>query len=162
MTKIDAIFSQANSTLHNIPIHAQPMFQVGIDLCNLPEDDEGYKCMVVLVDYFTKFVIARAIKNKEAVTVATFLYEEVYTKYGNPSIQINDQGREFVAEVSHRLHKLTGTEQRVTSAYHPQASFFLIQTSLVKLLSADYQKEWRKVLSGVIFAFNSAQYASTK
>jgi hypothetical protein len=96
------------------------MYQVGIDLCNLSEDDEGYKVIVVLVDYFTKFVIARAIKNKDATTVALFLFEEVYTKYGNPAIQINDQGREFVAEVSHRLHRLTGTQQRVTSAYHPQ------------------------------------------
>ncbi|CAK9292568.1 unnamed protein product [Gordionus sp. m RMFG-2023] len=37
-------------------------------------------------------------------------------------IQINDQGREFVNEMTTRLHKMTGTEQRICSAYHPQAN----------------------------------------
>ena len=37
-------------------------------------------------------------------------------------IQINDQGREFVNEISSDLHQLCGTEQRITSAYHPQSN----------------------------------------
>ena len=35
-------------------------------------------------------------------------------------IQINDQRKEFVNEVSENLHEMTGIEQRITSAYHPQ------------------------------------------
>ena len=34
-------------------------------------------------------------------------------------IQINDQGKEFVNEVPENLHEITGTQQRITSAYHP-------------------------------------------
>ena len=43
-------------------------------------------------------------------------------RHGCFQIQINDQGREFVNEISTELHRLTGTEKRVTSAYHPQAN----------------------------------------
>ena len=32
------------------------------------------------------------------------------------------EGREFVNSVSDNLHRMTGTKQRVTSAYHPQAN----------------------------------------
>ena len=52
--------------------------------------------------------------------VSQFLCE---SRYGCFSIQINDQGREFVNSVSAELHRLnTGTIQRVTSANHPQAN----------------------------------------
>lgn len=37
-----------------------------------------------------------------------------------------------------------------------------IQRSLVKLLSEEHQKDWRKALPGVIFAFNTAKHASTQ
>ena len=37
-------------------------------------------------------------------------------------IQINNQGKEFVNEVSENLHEMTGTEQRITSAYHSQSN----------------------------------------
>ncbi|CAK9291264.1 unnamed protein product, partial [Gordionus sp. m RMFG-2023] len=40
--------------------------------------------------------------------------------HGRTKIQINDQG--FVNEISNNFHKLVGTMQRVTSAYHPQAN----------------------------------------
>ena len=33
-----------------------------------------------------------------------------------------DQGREFVNEVADELHSMTGTQQRQTSAYHPQSN----------------------------------------
>ena len=55
-------------------------------------------------------------------------------------IQINDQGKEFVNAVSKNLHEMTGTEQRITSSYHPQSNglcerqICIIKDSLVKVL----------------------------
>ena len=37
-------------------------------------------------------------------------------------MQINDQRKELVNEVSENLHEMTGTEQRITSAYHAQSN----------------------------------------
>ena len=73
------------------------------------------------MDYFTKWIEANALKDKTAVSVAQFLYNCI-CRHDVPAIQINYQGREFVNSVSSELHRLTGTEQRVTSAYHPQAN----------------------------------------
>ena len=61
-------------------------------------------------------------------------------RHGCFDVQINDQGREFVNQVCDELHKLTGVEKRVTSAYHPQANGLVerqswtIKNSLVKVL----------------------------
>ena len=55
-------------------------------------------------------------------------------------IQVNDQGKEFINEVSESLHEMTGTEQQVTSAYHPRSNGLCerqnrtIKDSLVKVL----------------------------
>ena len=96
------------------------MKQIDIDLSTLPEVD-GVKHLIVCIDYFSKWSEAKAVKDKSAPTVAKFLYE-IICRHGCMRIQINDQGKEFVNEVSENLHEMTGTEQRITSAYHPQSN----------------------------------------
>ena len=90
------------------------MRQIGIDICNLPEVD-GYRHLIVCIDYFSKWSEAKATKDKSAPTVAQFIYD-IICRHGCVKIQINDQGKEFVNEVSKNLHEMTGTEQRVTSS----------------------------------------------
>ena len=123
--------------LKPIPIPSTVMKQVGVDICNLPETD-GYCHVIVLIDYFSKWSEAKPTKDKSAPTVAQFLYE-LMCRHGCFDVKINDEGREFVNQVCDELHKLTGAEQRVTSAYHPQSNGFVerqnrtIQNSLVKV-----------------------------
>ena len=94
--------------------------QIGIDLSTLPEVD-GFKQLIVCIGYFSKWSQAKAVKDKSAPTVAKFLYE-IICRHGCMRVQINDQGKEFVNEVSENLHDMTGTEQRITSAHHPQSN----------------------------------------
>ena len=106
--------------LQPISVPEKVMSQVGVDITSLPEAG-GLKYLIVLVDYFSKWIEAKALADKSATSVATFLFE-VMCRHGCFQTQINDQGREFVNSVSECLHHLTGTEQRITSAYHPQAN----------------------------------------
>ena len=131
------------------------MKQVVVDICNLPEVD-WYRHVMVLIDDFSKWSEAKPTEDKSAPTIAQFLYE-VMCRHGCFEIQINDQGREFVNEVCKQLHELTGVEQRVTSAYHPQANGLAerqnrtIKNSLVKVLE-DSPEMWLQVTEGIIFA----------
>ena len=109
---------------------------------------------------------AKALKDKTAVSVAQFLYECI-CRHNAPAIQIYYQGREFVNSVSSELHRLTGTELRVTSAYHPQANGLVernnrtIQSSLLKVLNQK-PEDWPDVLPGVLFAYNTSRHNSTR
>ena len=114
------IFKKISPELKSIPVPNEVMKQIGIDLCTLPEVD-GFKHLIVCIDYFSKWSEAKAVKDKSAPTVAKFLYE-IICRHGCMRVQINDQGKEFVNEVSENLHDMTGTEQRITSAYHPQSN----------------------------------------
>ena len=91
-----------------------------MDICNLPEVD-GYRHLIVLIHYFSKWLEANLTKDKSAPTIALFLYE-VMCRQGCFEIQIIDQGWEFANKVCKQLHVLTGVEQRVAPVYHPQAN----------------------------------------
>lgn len=131
----------------------------------LPEVD-GFKYVVLAIDYFSKWSEARPLRDKSAVSVARFLYDEVVCRHGCPKIQISDQGREFVNKLNDELSLLTGTTQRVTSAYHPQANGLVerqnrtIKNCLLKVLQNEVLK-WPSILQGVLFAHRTAQHSST-
>ena len=80
---------------------------------------------------------------------------------------ISDQGREFVNKVKAELFALTGTEHRVTSAYHPQTNGLTerfnqtLQTALIKLVNEN-QTDWEDHLSAVLFAYRTTQQKATK
>ena len=154
-----------SSELKSVPVPNEVTKQIGIDLCNLPEVD-GFKHLIVCMEYFSKWSEAKAVKDKSAPTVAKFLYE-IICRHGCMRIQINDQGKEFVNEVSENLHEMTGTEQLITSAYHPQSNGLCerqnrtIKDSFVKVLE-EKQKEWLNIIDGILFAHRVSIHYSTK
>ena len=141
------------------------MQQIGIDICSLPEVD-GFKHLVVCIDYFRKRSEAIPIKDKSSSTIAQFLYE-VICRHGCMNIQINDQEREFFNEVRKVLHNMIGTEQRITSAYHPQSNGLCerqnrtIKDSLVKVFDGN-PCDWPNIIEGVLFAHRVSKHTSIK
>ncbi|XP_065645722.1 uncharacterized protein LOC136076176 [Hydra vulgaris] len=136
------------------------MKQVGVDVCKLPLVD-GYCHAFVLIDYFSKWLEAKPIKDKSAQTISQFL-----CWHGCFKIQIIDQGRQFVNEVRKQLHKLTGVEQRVTSAYHPQRNGLVerqnrtIKNSLIKILEGNPEMS-SQIIEGILFAHRVRRHFST-
>ena len=86
------IFKKISPELKSIPVPNEVMKQIGIDLCTLPEVD-GFKHLIVCIDYSSKWSEAKAVKDKSAPTVANFLYE-IICRHGCMRLQINDQGKE--------------------------------------------------------------------
>ena len=66
------IFKKISPDLQSIPIEIEVMKQVGVDLWNLPEVD-GFKHLIVLIDYFSKWSEVKPVEDKSAPTVAAFL-----------------------------------------------------------------------------------------
>ena len=141
------------------------MKQVGVDICNLPEVDR-YCHGIVLIDYFSKWSEVKPPEVKSAPTSTQFLYE-VMCWHGCFKIQTHDQGREFVNKVCKQLHELTRVEQRVTSAYHPQANGLVERQNptkknpLVKVLE-DNPEMSLQTIEGILFALRVSQHSSTK
>jgi len=166
-------YQKANpATLKSIPelksvsVVKQVFKQIGVDIMSLPEVD-NMKYIVVAIDYFSKWSEARALTDKSAESVARFLYDDIICRHGCPLIHITDQGREFLNELIFELFCLTGTKQRVTTTYRPQANGLVerynraIKNCFLKVLQ-DNIKKWPYILQGVLFAHRTTQHTSTQ
>ena len=147
--------------IHSVPVSLHIMKQVGLDLCSLP-DVNGYRLLIVYIDYFTKWLEAKPIRDNTVLTVATFLYEVMF-HHGCFEVQINDQASNGVCIC---LHDLTGVEQHIT-IYHPQSNGLVekhnrtIKNGLVKVLEAN-REGWPYIIEDVLFAHRVNRHSSTK
>ena len=93
-------------------------------------------------------------------------------RHGSFAIEINDQDKEFVNEMSNELHLLKGVHQWVTNAYHPQSNGLVerqnraIKNSFVKVWKENPLKQL-SIIKGVLFAHHivvitTAQLHSSK
>ena len=94
-----ALPPQPQKKLQPIAPPDQPWKHIGIDLvCDLQENSEGYKYILVTTCYLSKFCAVRPLKTKTSKAVLTEL-ENIYLTLGVPKIIQHDQGPEFVSKV---------------------------------------------------------------
>ncbi|KAK3931459.1 Gypsy retrotransposon integrase-like protein 1, partial [Frankliniella fusca] len=162
--KVNTAVLKVKDPLLSVAPPRENLRQIGVDIIQLPEAD-GYKYVVVAIDYLSKYCHAKALENKSAGEVARFIFEWICL-FGCPKVVINDQGREFVNEVSDHLFRLTGVKQRITSAYNPQANGqverqnAVIKCRLLKVLRTKID-QWPSVLDGVLFSSRVEKQRST-
>ena len=77
----------------------EPFQKVGMDILGpLPESHDGFKYVLILQDYFTKWPEAIALKSVTAEIVQTWLTNEIIPRYGVFPELITDQGTQFESE----------------------------------------------------------------
>ena len=81
-------------------ISIENMFErIGIDLVfGLPETEDGYTGILVIVEYLSKFPYAVPIRSKTAEEIAERLFEYI-SIFGPPEEILSDQGRKFVNKI---------------------------------------------------------------
>jgi hypothetical protein len=152
------------SILHPIPVPIRVWAQIGIDLIGPLTPCNGLEYIVTAVDYCSKWVEAVPLPDKMALGVARFIMS-LQCRYGCAEVHINDQGREFVNTISTELFRLSGVDQRITSAYHPQANGLVerqnrtTEDCIKKVLL--HKKDWVYALDSVLFACRTTKHAST-
>ena len=106
--------------MKSIPIPQKIFSQIGIDLVTMVES-QGYKYILTICDFFTKWPELIPIRDKKATTIARELYV-LFTRYGCPDVIISDSGTEFCNAVSEAMFTYIQVEHRVSAPYHPQTN----------------------------------------
>ena len=152
--------------LKQSPVGA-PMERMAIDILSLPTiTEDGNTCILVVCDYFTKWVQAIALPDHTAYTVADALVVEVFLKFGTPLVLHSDQGTEFQSELMKEICRLLEIKQTRTSPYHPQSDGLVerFNRTLLDMLSkvcAENPTTWDHHLPYVMCAYRSTQHSST-
>ena len=74
--------------------------------------------IIVAMDYMTKWVEAKATPKNDAHTIAKFLYENVFTKYGLPIEIVSGRGSHFLNWVIEHLLNEFMVIHRKLAPYH--------------------------------------------
>ncbi|KRZ47585.1 Retrovirus-related Pol polyprotein from transposon [Trichinella nativa] len=98
-----------------------PMEIVAVDILGpVPRSKNGNSYIMVVTNYFTRWVEAYALPNQQAETVARKLVQQFVCRFGTPIKLLSDQGTQFQGRLVTELCKLLGIEKIRTTAYHPQ------------------------------------------
>ena len=62
----------------------------------LEKAEGGEQYILLVVDSFSRWCEAFALKDQKATTVAVILYKQICTRYGAPRELISDQGAQFM------------------------------------------------------------------
>ena len=144
-----------------------PMERVALDIMGpLPKTTRGNKYVLVVGDYFTKWIEAYPMPNQEAPTVADILTREFISRYGAPAEIHSDQGRNFESAVFQDVCKILGVRKTRTTAFHPQSDGFIerfnrtLQQMLVHYTSPT-QTDWDEALPLVLAAYRATPQETT-
>ncbi len=107
-----------NNILHLIKPKAS--FQrIGIDIVRpLIITKKRNRYIVIAIDYFTKWLIVKAIKEAIAKTISKFIYEKIICKHGCPQVLQSDQGTYFVNRIIQDLTEKFRIKHRLFTLYH--------------------------------------------
>ena len=150
-------------------IVAGPMERIAMDILGpLPETDRGNQVILVVADYFTKWVEAFALPNQEATTIATKLVEEVICRFGVPRELHSDQGSNFQSKMMAEVCRLLGIQKTRTTPYNPKSDGLVerfnrtLLDTMAKLLTPQKShRNWDQVLPFALMAYRSAVQEST-
>ena len=149
-------------------IHVSGRFErVAMDLLDVSViAAKGYKYILVVCDYFTKYTEAYPLKDKTAHSVADALMDIWLPRYGFPLFLHSDQGKEFDNVMIHKLSELLGTVKTKTTPYHPRSDGLVerFNRTLLAMLAMFVSQEhdnWDDLLPFMMLAYNTTVHTTT-
>ena len=123
-----------------------------LDVCD--PTPEGFRYILVIADYFSKWTEAFPMKNKCADTVADILVENIILRFGMLVIH-SDQGREFENGLMKSLCALLGCTKTRTAPYHPESDGMIERFNrtclmMLSMFVNDRRDNWHELLPFII------------
>ena len=149
-----------------LPPTCKPFERVGLDkLGPFQQSIDGNVHVLVLTDYATRMVFAKAVPDGTAAETAKFLVQEVILRHGSPKEVLTDRGTEFVNKTFDLVASVHGIRHKTTSAYHPRTNGLTerFNGTLAKMMSAytETHRDWDRFLPYLVFAYNTSVHEVT-
>ena len=144
-----------------------PMQIVAVDIMGpLPETENKNSYILVVGDYFTRWMEAYAIRNQEATTVAQKLVDELFCRFSTPEQLHSDQGSQFESKLIAEICRLLNIHKSRTTPYHPQDDGLVerFNRTLLNMLAtttSNHPLDWENRIRKVCMAYNTSVQATT-
>ena len=172
-TACETCIANTKSTLraylfpHELP--TAPFQVIGMDFLRPtnPPSPNGNRFIMVITDYFSKWVEAVALPNQKAKTTADCLFNHIVQRHGPPLAIVSDRGSNFTSKLFRSFCKTLNIEQRLTTAYNSASNgeterFNRTMTTMLrKELEDGAHGNLEDMLGDVCFAYRASVNSST-
>ena len=156
-----------------LPLHVTlplvPFERCGIDNIGEvhPHSSTGMACIVVATEYLTKWAEAKAVRTDTAAHAATFLFENIISRFGCPKILVSDRGAHFLNSTIEAMTSRFQIDHRKTTSYHPQTNGQTerVNGTLVTILRKtirDSKRDWDVKLTAALWAYRTTFKVTTQ
>ena len=150
-----------------LPLMEVPFERIGMDLIGpFHRSARGYRFVLVLVDYATRYPEAVPLRTISAKGVAQALFQ-VISRVGIPKEILTDQGTQFMSRtLGTQLYGLLGIKSIRTSVYHPQTDGLVERLnktlkSMIRKFVHEDSSNWDRWIDPLLFAVREVPQAST-
>jgi hypothetical protein len=144
--------------------HTWPLQRWGLDIVGpLPTVHGNLKFTFVVVEYFNKWIEARAVSTITVKTAQKFFWQNIVCRFGVPSELTVDNGKQFDSQDFRDFCFSIGTKLAFASVYHPQSNGVVerandkIFTAIKKMLLDDKKGKWADLLPEAVWALNTTE-----
>ena len=141
--------------------------RIALDILGgLQTTDNGNRYLMVIQDYFSKWVVVIPLPDQTAVTCADALMKRWILIWGTPRIIHTDQGPNFESKLWAELCQRLGIEKTHTNPYRPQSDGMVekFNSTLITSLKAfmnDNRTNWDDMAEYIASAYRGTEHAST-
>ncbi|VDI36625.1 Hypothetical predicted protein [Mytilus galloprovincialis] len=132
-----------------------PMERIGMDLLGpLPQSRQGNKYILIVSDYFTRWIEAYPIPDIHAHTICRVFIAEFISRYGIPRQIHTDRGTQFTSQLFKEICDTFRIDKTFTTSLHPQSDGLVerfnrtVEDMLSKVVSRDQKKLGRSIANG--------------
>jgi hypothetical protein len=157
---------------HPTPLHpvitVGPFTKWGVDFidCN-PTSAGGHQHIIMVIDYFTKWVEAMPTIKSNGKTATFFMFNQIIARFGIPSEIVTDHGSHFQNEMMVELASKLGFRHGHSSPYYPQENGQVeainksLKTILQKIVSRS-NSNWHIMLYPTLWAYRTSVKTATR
>ncbi|XP_071918729.1 uncharacterized protein [Coffea arabica] len=142
--------------MSQVPLIFVKIFDVwGIDFMGPFSTSFGFAYILLVVDYVSKWVEAKATRTNDSKVIADFIRSNIFVRFGMPRTIVSDRETHFCNKIIAALFRKYGVLYRVSMSYHPQTngqaevSNREIKSILEKMVHPD-RKDWSQQLENAL------------
>ena len=150
-----------------LPVIGEPFARCAIDLVGpiIPASAGGYRYILVLTDFATKWPEAVPLKSISTEAVADALLG-IFTRLGVPKEVLSDKGSQFTGNLMKEVFRLMSIKGLHTTPYHPQTNGACERLNgtlkkMLKKVSAEQPHLWHRYINPLLFAYREVEHKST-
>ena len=155
-------YKPAKVLLVSSPI-GNPWKRIAVDVLEVPMNSEGNRYILVIQDYFTKWMEAFPMPDQKSDRIVRLL-NNLFCRLGIPEELHSDQGRNFESALLSGLCSAFGIKKTHTTPYHPQGDGLVERANrtLLNMLRTyvDREDQWEQYLALILYAYNTSFQSS--